>query len=146
MSRRRRLLPVAAVGGVVAVMLAAGITNSYGTGARADTDFVGWIPDGAASDTFWDSPVIDLPGLSLYTIHCHGQMRVDFQVGATGPPMSNPCYAAMGSFSGGSSEVDAYIFLGGGKALYRRSDNYGPWTYYVGDVITGVPPGEAGPP
>jgi hypothetical protein len=146
MSPWRLLVPLAAVACVAVATLAAGMTNSYGTGARADTDVVGWISDGAATDTFWDSPIVDLPGVSLYQIHCHGQMRLDFQVGATGPPHSNPCYAAMNEFSGTSSEVDTYVMLGGGKALYRRSDNYGPWSYYVGDVISGTPPGEAGPP
>ena len=37
--------------------------------------------------------------MSLDTIHCHGRMTLDVQVGATGPPRDNPCYAAMGSYT-----------------------------------------------
>jgi len=99
------------------------------------------MPDGANAATFWDSPVVDAPGFSITTVHCHGRMQLDLQLGATGPSHNNPCYAAMGMYSGGSDQLDAYIsvpFVG--KVLYRHSSNNGPWAYYFGDLITAPPP------
>jgi hypothetical protein len=99
------------------------------------------MPDGAGAATFWDSPVVDAPGFSATTVHCHGRMDFNVQVGATGPVHGNPCYAALGVYSGGAEELDAYVdvpFVG--KVLYRHSVNEGPWTYYFGDPITAPPP------
>ena len=122
--------------GGIALISTAGVTNVYGTGAQVQTNVVGWLPDGAQSDTFWDSAVVDVPGLSLYAVHCHGQMRFDFQLGATGPFHNNPCYRAMGLYSGSSSQSElVMMFPGGSQAIYRESVGYGPWTYVIGDVI-----------
>jgi hypothetical protein len=129
------IVPVALV-----VLLGAGLTKSYGTGASLDTS-PGWISDGAAPDTFWDSAIVDWPGMSLYTVRCHGQMRLEFQTGATGPDHGNPCYAAMGEDRGQSEELDAYATLGGGKVLWRHSVDGGPSDYYVGDEIYDNGPG-----
>jgi len=119
----------------VTLILSAGMTNAYGSGTQLHAN-AGWIPDGAAADTFWDSPFIDIPGLSVYAVHCHGQMRPDIQLGATGPPHSNPCYASMGMYGGSSDQFGVYMMLpGGNNAIYRSSVNYGPWTYYTGPVI-----------
>jgi hypothetical protein len=93
------LVPVTLFLGTLTLVEFAGLTNAYGTGVdlRADTPM--WLPDGAKSDTFWDSQLVDMPGLSLYTVHCHGRFRADLQVGATGSDgNNNPCYAAMGMY------------------------------------------------
>ena len=89
--------------------LCAGITNAYGTGTQLQANVGGWLPDGAKGDTFWDASVIDVPGFSAYAVHCHGRMRVELQLGATGPSHSNPCYAAMGMYSGGSEDSGTYM-------------------------------------
>lgn len=129
---------VPAVG--VVLILSAGMTNAFGSGTQLQAD-VGWIPDGAAADTFWDASYIDVPGLSVYADHCHGQMRADVQLGVTGPPRSNPCYAAMGAYSGDSDQWGVYMMLpGGNNAIYRSSVDYGPWRYYLGPVIYESPP------
>ncbi|MFI5282235.1 MAG: hypothetical protein ACHQ0J_03805 [Candidatus Dormibacterales bacterium] len=103
----------------------------------------GWTPDGAKSDTFWDAAIVDVPGLSVYAVHCHGQMRVDLQYGATGPSHGNPCYAALGVYQESSEQSGIYvIFPGGNTALYRSSVNYGNWSYGIGTVFydTSPPP------
>jgi hypothetical protein len=121
--------------------LCAGITNAYGTGTQLQANVGGWLPDGAKGDTFWDASVVDVPGFSAYAVHCHGRMRVDLQLGATGPSHSNPCYAAMGMYSGGSEDSGTYmVFPGGNNAIYRDSVNYGPWTYSIGNVIYSTSP------
>jgi hypothetical protein len=126
------LIPAAGI----ALILSAGMTNAYGSGAHMKASVDGWIPDGAASDTFWDAPFIDVPGLSVYAVHCHGQWRPDFQLGATGPPHSNPCYAAMGAYSQNSDGYEVFAMLPGGhNAIYRSTVNYGPWQYYVAPLI-----------
>ena len=120
----------------VVLILSAGMTNAYGSGAHVKASVGGWIPDGAAADTFWDAPFIDVPGLSVYGVHCHGQWRPDFQLGATGPPHSNPCYAAMGAYSQNSDGYEVFAMLPGGhNAIYRSTVNYGPWHYYIAPVI-----------
>jgi len=125
---------VPAVG--VVLILSAGMTNAYGSGAHVKTSVGGWIPDGAAADTFWNAPFIDIPGLSVYGVHCHGQVRADVQLGATGPEHNNPCYAAMGMYTYDSAQSGVFIWLPDGKnAIYRSSANYGPWHYYMGPVI-----------
>lgn len=99
------------------------------------------MPDGADTATFWDSPLLDAPGLSVTAVHCHGRMDLNFQLGATVPAHGNPCYAALGMYSQASEELDVYLavpFVS--KALYRHSVDEGPWTYYFGDLITAPPP------
>jgi hypothetical protein len=143
MSRRFRvslavLIPLTGV----TLTLCAGITNAYGSGTQLQANVGGWLPDGAKGDTFWDASVVDIPGFSAYAVHCHGRMRVDLQLGATGPSHSNPCYAALGMYSGGSEDSGTYVvFPGGSTAIYRDSVNYGPWKYSIANVIYyGSPP------
>lgn len=128
------------------LILCAGITKTYGTDAVLKTNVGGWLPDGAQGDTFWDASVVDVPGFSVYAVHCHGRMRLDLQVGATGPSRSNPCYAAMGMYSGGGGQSETYfIFPDGSTALYRDSVNYRAWSYGIGNVIYySSPPPPAG--
>ena len=119
----------------VAVTFGAGFTNGYGTGRQFQVN-VGDSPDGATADTFWDAQVIDVPGLSLFSVHCHGRMHYDLQFGSTGPPHSNACYASLGMYGPGSAQLDSYVFLPGtNNALYRCSTGYGHWIYYFGAVI-----------
>jgi hypothetical protein len=136
---RRWLLVL--VGSVVAAILVAGFTDGFGTGKQLQANIGGSMPDGANANSFWDGPVVDAPGFSVTTVHCHGRMQINLQLGATGPSHGNPCYAAMGMYSGNSEELDAYMIVPFvGKALYRHSVNDGPWTYYFGDLIYGPPP------
>jgi hypothetical protein len=121
------------------------MTNAFGTGTRLQTNVAGWLPDGAQRDTFWDASVVDVPGFSVYTVHCHGRMQLDVQAGATGPSHGNPCYAALGLYSGGGWQSDTYLILpGGSMALYRDSTNNGPWSYGIGNVIYFHSPPPAG--
>jgi len=138
------LIPIACV----TLVLCAGITNVYGTGALLQANVGGWLPDGAPGDSFWDASMVDVPGLSVYAGHCRGRMRFDLQVGATGPSHSNPCYAAMSMYGGGGGQSETYFIVPGGRtALYRDSVNHGPWNYGIGNVIyyssPPVPPGQA---
>jgi len=85
--------------------------------------------------------VIDAPGFSVTTVHCHGRMQLDLQLGATRPAHNNPCYAALGIYGGQSDQLDAYVsvpFVG--RVLYRHRSNHGPWTYSIGSAITAPPP------
>lgn len=127
----------------VTLLISAGLTSAYGSGTHLQAHDGIWFPDGAASDTFWDASIIDLPGVSVYAVHCHGQVRAELQLGATGPSHGNPCYAAMGMYSEGSEQSGVYWMLpGGNTAIYRGSVNYGPWTYSIGNVIYySSPPG-----
>ncbi len=127
---------------VVFLVLVGGIGAAAATGAAWHSSLGGWLSDGDGKDTFYDRPMIDMPGLSLFQVHCHGFMRYDFQVGATGPNHNNPCYAALGVYDGPGGQTDMMVMLpGGAKALYRTSANNGPWTYYIGDVIYAPGPG-----
>jgi hypothetical protein len=129
-------LPVVVPVVCVALIMSAGMTNAYGSGTQLHANVGGWIPDGAKADTFWNASIIDVPGLSVYAVHCHGQMRSDVQLGATSPPHSNPCLAAMGAYSGGSEEWGVYMTVPGtSAAIYRSSVNYGPWTYSISDLV-----------
>jgi hypothetical protein len=129
------------LGVVVIAIAAAGFTDGYGTGRQLQANVGGWMPDGAGTATFWDSPLLDAPGLSVTAVHCHGRMEVNLQLGATGPAHGNPCYAALGVYSQESEELDAYLAVPfASKALYRRSVDEGPWTYYFDDLITALPP------
>lgn len=125
----------------IVVLLVGILALAMATGTGFGSGLGGWASDGLAPDSFWDTSMIDLPGLSLYAVHCHGQSRYDFQIGATGPKHGNPCYAARGLYSGAGEQVDTLVILPGGtKAVYRRSVDFGPWSYYIGDVIYAVPP------
>jgi hypothetical protein len=120
----------------IALISSAGVTNAYGTGTQIQANVAGWLPDGAQRDTFWDSSIVDVPGMSIFMVHCHGQMRVDLQLGATGPFHNNPCYAGMGLYAGSSSQTDLFMMLPGGtQAIYRDSVDYRPWTYSIRSVI-----------
>jgi hypothetical protein len=134
---------------IVIVLLAipvAGFTDAFGT-ARHLQAFGRWASDGAKADTFWDSQVVDIPGVSVTAVHCHGKVRYDVQVGATGPYHANPCYAAMGAYSNGSGAWELFMSLPG-RAVYRISQNQSPWRYCIGSISAGPPPGipPAGPP
>jgi hypothetical protein len=128
----------------LASVLIAGTAIGAASGFNFESGPFGWQSDGAGRDTFWDSSMVDVPGLSLYQVHCHGMMRLDFQIGATGPEHSNPCYAAMrpnsGSRVGGQKET-LMTLPGGTTAIYRQSVNDGPWSYSIGDINDWPPPG-----
>ncbi|HSS61693.1 MAG TPA: hypothetical protein VLK30_09585 [Candidatus Limnocylindrales bacterium] len=142
MTGSRRRVPAVLVPLALIVVLGVAGAVVSAKGGQLDSALGGWTPDGAATDTFWDSPMIDVPGLSLFSVHCHGYARLDFQAGATGPNHNNPCYAAMGMYEGpGGQEETLYVLPGGGKAIYRSSVNWGPWTYFIGDMTNGPPPG-----
>lgn len=126
--------------GIAIVLLAAagallGVNAASGGSARSDITFGGWTRDGAARDTFWDMTWIDLPGVSLTAVHCHGNVTYDLQLGATGPSQVNPCYAAMGLYTGQSAQLDTYLTLPGDQAVYRTSTDYGPWRYCIGPLL-----------
>jgi hypothetical protein len=120
----------------IALTLSVGLTDAYGTGKVLQVN-VGGGSDGAAHDTFWDTPVFDIPGASMYAVHCHGQMRYEVQLGAVGPSHNNPCYAGLGLYSHTAGEqIDSYMLLPfGDKVLYRCSTTYGPWIYYIDNVF-----------
>jgi hypothetical protein len=122
---------------LVGVVLVAGITNAFGTGTQLQVKVPGWLPDGAAADSFWDSQLVDVPGVSVTGVHCHGSVKFEVEVGATGPSHDNPCYAAMGLYSGHPSQWGVYMYLPGDRAVYRVSDEYQPWRYCTGGLIFG---------
>lgn len=132
--------------GLVVVVLVAGITDAFGTGTRLQANVPVSFPDGAAADSFWDSPLVDLPGASVTGVHCHGSVKLELQLGATGPTHDNPCYAAMGLYRGNGSQWGVYITLPGDRAVYRISEDYQPWRYctagliFAGAVPTNEPP------
>lgn len=135
---RRAVLIVAAVIAVLAAVVVTGVTDAFGTGAQLRTNLGGSVPDGATSDTFWDSSVIDLPGFAITGVHCHGRVQYEVQAGATGPIDDNACYAAMGMYdAAGSQQWGVYEMLPGNRAVYRTSDNSGPWRYCIGELATG---------
>ena len=124
---------------LVVVVLVAGVTNAFGTGVQLHATVPGSLPDGAAADTFWDSQLVDVPGVSVTGVHCHGGVKFELQAGATGPSHDNSCYAAMGLYSGNSSEWGVYVNLPGNSAVYRVSEGYQPWRYCIGGLISGGP-------
>jgi hypothetical protein len=114
----------------------AGVTDAFGTGTQVQANVPGSFPDGAAADTFWDSQLVDVPGVSVTGVHCHGSVRYELQVGATGPSHDNPCYAAMGLYSGSTGWQDeVYTTLPGDRAVYRISEEYQPWRYCIAGLI-----------
>jgi hypothetical protein len=144
-----RLLTGAVIVAIVALVVAvlvAGLTDAFGTGTQLAANVPGSFPDFAAHDTFWDSPLVDVPGVSVTAIHCHGSVQYQLQMGATGPSHDNACYAAMGVYSGNPSEWGVYISLPGDRAVYRISENYQPWRYCTGGLIFAGPDSATGPP
>lgn len=146
--RRRRgwIITIAIVLLLLAIPIA-GMTAAFGTAGQFHK-LGAWSPDGAAKDTFWDSPVVDFPGISVTAVHCHGKVRNDLQLGATGPSHSNPCYAAMGAYGYGSAQWEVFTTLPGNFAIYRISQNDAPWRYCVATVAPPPSPGflPIGPP
>src|SRR5450759_3953338 len=120
---------------LVVAVLVAGVTDAFGTGTQLQANVPGSFPDGAAADTFWDSPLVDVPGASVTAVHCHGSVKFELQVGATGPSQDNPCYAAMGMYSNGDVQWGVYITLPGDTAVYRISQDYQPWRYCTAGLI-----------
>jgi len=125
---------VVSIVALVVVILVAGVTNAFGTGIQLQATVPGSLPDGAAADTFWDSQLVDVPGVSVTGVHCHGSVKFELQVGATGPSHDNPCYAAMGQYSG-NEQWGVYITLPGDRAVYRISEDYQPWRYCTAGLI-----------
>jgi hypothetical protein len=136
---------IVSVVALVIAILVAGLTNAFGTGTQLEANVPVSFPDGAAADTFWDSPLVDVPGVSVTGVHCHGSVTFALQMGATGPSDDNPCYAAMGVYSGNGSQWGVYISIGN-EALYRISENYQPWRYCAGGLISAGPYTNTGPP
>jgi hypothetical protein len=143
--RLRNGAVIGSIAAVVVVVLVAGLTNAFGTGTQLKANVPGRFPDFAAADTFWDSPLVDVPGYSVTAVHCHGSVQYELQVGATGPSHDNACYAAMGVYSGNGSQWGVYISVGD-KALYRISDNYQPWRYCIAGLIFAPPDSNSSPP
>ena len=143
---RRAAAPAvsAALIAIVALIVTVGVTDAFGTGAQLRTNVGGALPDGAAPDTFWDSAVLDLPGLSLTGLHCHGHVQHELQLGATGPIRDNACYAAMGAYNGQGGGWGVYLPLPGDRVVYRVSENNNPWRYCVAGWVT--VPGPYPPP
>jgi hypothetical protein len=126
-------------------VLVAGATVAYASGTDLQTLAPGWTSDGAAPDTFWDSPVINIPGVQVTDIHCHGRRTLDFQYGAT-RPARNPCY--LGNYDRTSGWGVLWIVPGTQTALYQAFQNGGAYTYYVANLIPAPNPPSSmpGPP
>lgn len=137
---------VVSIVALVVVVLVAGVSDAFGTGTHLQASAPGSLPDGAAADTFWDSQLVDVPGVSVTGVHCHGSVKYELQVGATGPSHDNPCYAAMGQNSGNGTQWGVYITLPGDRAVYRISEKYQPWRYCVAGLIFGGAEPAAEPP
>jgi len=152
MRLRRRWVVTVLIALLLLALPVAGFTDAFGTTGQLQTKLGGWSADGAAPSTFWDNTVFDIPGVSVTAVHCHGKVRYDLQLGATGPSHSNPCYAAMGSYGNGSAQSETFMSLPGNRVVYRVSQNYGPWRYCIGSPVfsnySGPGPGFApvGPP
>jgi hypothetical protein len=150
MRARRRWVVTLSIVFLLLAIPVVGLTDAFGTAGHLQAQLGGWSSDGATHDTFWDSPVFDIPGVSVTAVHCHGKVRYDLQVGATGPSHSNPCYAAMGAYGYGSAQSGVFMSLAGNSAVYRISQNYGPWRYCIGSLTPFPGPGAGfappGPP
>src|SRR5450759_4303768 len=79
--RLRARVVIVSIVALATVVVIVGITDGFGTGTRLQANVPGWYPDGAAADTFWDSPLVDVPGVSLTGVHCHGS--VQYELNAT---------------------------------------------------------------
>jgi len=108
----------------------------------------GWVGDGAAAATFWTSPIVDVPGAEVFSVHCYGKMRYEVQLFVTAPSRTTcrPQAATGRRGGGGSLSIDRVAGLPGGQAIYRYSVNGGPWMYYVGKETWAWPPGIGPPP
>jgi hypothetical protein len=137
---------VASIVALVVVVVVAGVTNAFGTGTQLQANEPVSLPDGAAADSFWDSQLVDVPGVAVTAVHCNGSVKFELQAGATGPSHDNPCYAAMGLYSGNTSEWGVYITLPGNRAVYRISQDYQPWRYCIGGLIFDAPYSTTGAP
>jgi hypothetical protein len=137
---------IVSIAALVVVVLVVGFTDAFGTGAQLDANVPGRFPDLAAGDTFWDSPLVDVPGVSITGVHCHGSVQYELQVGATGPSHNNACYAAVGLYSGNASQWGVYVSIPGDKAVYRISEDYQPWRYCIGGLIFAGPGFATAPP
>jgi len=145
--RMRLRIGVVIVLTVVVVVVIAGVTDGFGTGTQLRANVPGSFSDGAAADTFWDSALLDIPGVSVTSIHCHGMVQYELQLGATGPSHENRCYAAMGLYSnGGEDQWGVYMTLPGDKAVYRVSDGEQPWRYCIAGLISAAPEAANGSP
>jgi hypothetical protein len=132
---------------VAVVVVAAGVTDAFGTGTQLRANVPGSFSDGAAADTFWDSALLDIPGVSVTAIHCHGKVQYELQLGATGPSHENRCYAAMGLYSnGGEDQWGVYMALPGDRAVYRVSYGEQPWRYCIAGLISTAPEAASGSP
>ena len=111
-----------------AAILAIGFTVPLWLVDYVQGTLTAWQPDGAAPDMYWDSPVIDLPGLEVTDVHCHGRVRLDIQVGPVRPPV-NPCTAVR--MSGVTTYADGPIVSVDplGVVIVREEWNGGPWRY-----------------
>ncbi len=145
--RRTTWIVTAVVVAVLAAFVVTGVTDAFGTGAQLRANLGGTLPDGAANDTFWDANLVDIPGLSITAVHCHGRVQFELQALATGPIRDNACYAAMGAYKGEESSWGVYVLIPGNRAVYRLSNDFGSWRYCIGDLVGGnLPPGPVGPP
>ena len=88
---------------------------------------VGDWPRGDQRDPMGNTPVIDVPGLSIFREYCGGLNRVDLELGATRRP--NPCHDTV--LAGG---VGWYVRLPGSKVVWRCDSNGGPWRYFIADA------------
>lgn len=119
----------------VGIVLLANTTGASPQGLVYRVNLVTFA-DGAAPNTFWDTSLVDVPSLSLTAVHCHGSVTYELQAGATGPLHGNACLAAIGAFEGGRSSWGVYRILPGNRAVYRISQNDGPWRYCIAHVST----------
>jgi len=103
----------------------------------------GWVVDGAAADTHWDAAVVDLPGVAIGEVHCHGKMRYVVQLGDAGP-VDNPCERR--GPGNHTMSMNYVMDLPGGKGLFRYRVDSGPWRYFASDRSNGWPPGIPTPP
>lgn len=133
--RHRTRAVLVSTAALVVLVLAAGVTDAFGTGAQLHANVPGSFSDGAAVDSFWDSQLVDVPGVSVTGVHCHGRVTYELQMGATGPSNDNPCYAAMGLYGGDDAQWGVYMTLPGDRAVYRISEEYRPWRYCVAGLI-----------
>ena len=117
------------------IVLAAGVTDAFGTDYRFETKVGPLLSDGAGPDTVWNGPGVDAPGISLIGAHCHGRVQYEIQVGATGPTQDNPCSALMGEYGGRTAgEYGVYVWLPGDRVVYRVNEGL-HWSYCVGGPI-----------
>ena len=123
---------VAVAGLVSLLVIAAGASVGYASGRDLQANATGWTPDGAAPDTFWESQLLNLPGVEITDIHCHGRRTLDFQYGAT-HPARNPCYP--GNYDRTSGWGVMWIIPGTDSAVYQSFVNGGAYSYSVESLL-----------